>query len=195
MNVYEAIKKRRTIRRYEQKEIPVGILEKLVDAARLAPSGANFQPWEFIIVNEKDMVDKVFPTLAWAGYLGKEGPPPEGKRPVSYIVVLINKEIKAPTPLRDVGAAVENILLAAVEEGIGTCWIGSVNRKKLAEILEVPPTHEIDCVVALGYPAEKSVVEEMTNSIKYWKDENGIMHVPKRKLKDILHYNKYQKKT
>jgi len=195
MNVYEAIKKRRTIRRYEQKEIPVGILEKLVDAARLAPSGANFQPWEFIIVNEKDMVDKVFPTLAWAGYLGKEGPPPEGKRPVSYIVVLINKEIKAPTPLRDVGAAVENILLAAVEEGIGTCWIGSVNRKKLAEILEVPPTHEIDCVVALGYPAEKSVVEEMRNSIKYWRDENGIMHVPKRKLKDILHYNKYQKKT
>jgi len=195
MNVYEAIKKRRTIRRYEQKEIPVGILEKLVDAARLAPSGANFQPWEFIIVNEKDMVDKVFPTLAWAGYLGKEGPPPEGKRPVSYIVVLINKEIKAPTPLRDVGAAVENILLAAVEEGIGTCWIGSVDRKKLAEILEVPPTHEIDCVVALGYPAEKSVVEEMKNSIKYWRDENGIMHVPKRKLKDILHYNKYQKKT
>ena len=195
MNVYEAIKKRRTIRRYEQKEIPVGILEKLVDAARLAPSGANFQPWEFIIVNEKDMVDKVFPTLAWAGYLGKEGPPPEGKRPVSYIVVLINKEIKAPTPLRDVGAAVENILLAAVEEGIGTCWIGSVDRKKLAEILEVPPTHEIDCVVALGYPAEKSVVEEMRNSIKYWRDENGIMHVPKRKLKDILHYNKYQKKT
>ena len=195
MDAIEAIKKRRTIRRYEQKEIPVEILEKLVDGARLAPSGGNFQPWEFIIVNEKDMVDKVFPTLAWAAYLGKEGPPPEGKRPVAYIVVLINKEIKAPTPLRDVGAAVENILLAAVEEGIGTCWIGSVNRKKLSEILEVPPTHEIDCVVALGYPAEKSVVEEMTNSIKYWKDENGLMHVPKRKLEDILHYNKYQKKT
>jgi len=191
MDIYEIIKKRRTIRRFKQKEIPVELLEKFVDMARIAPSGANMQPIEYIIVNDREILDEIFPLTRWAGYLGKDGPPPEGKRPVAYIVILINKEINSPTPEYDVGAAVENILLSATYEGIGTCWIASINREKLREILKIPENYEIDSIVALGYPDEKSVIEEFTGSVKYWKDEKGIMHVPKRNLKDILHYNKF----
>ena len=194
MNIYEAIRKRRSIRRFKQKEIKYELLLKFVDMARIAPSASNLQPLEYIIVNKKEIVDKIFPNLGWAGYLGKEGPPPEGKRPVSYIVVLINKNIKAPTPLRDVGAAVENILLAAVEEGIGTCWIGSINRKNVENILKVPENYLIDSIIALGYPDEESVIEEAKDSIKYWKDKKGIMHVPKRKLYDIIHFNMFGEK-
>ncbi|MGC8976395.1 MAG: nitroreductase family protein [Candidatus Ratteibacteria bacterium] len=191
MDIYEIIKKRRTIRRFKQREIPLELLIKFVDMARIAPSGANMQPIEYIIVNDKNIVDKIFPLTGWAGYLGKEGPPPEGKRPVAYIVVLINNEIKSPTPKHDVGAAVENILLSATYEGIGTCWIGSLNREKLRNILNVPENYEIDTIIAFGYPDEESIVEEFAGSIKYWKDEKGIMHVPKRSLKDILHINKF----
>ncbi|MCM8818820.1 MAG: nitroreductase family protein [Candidatus Omnitrophica bacterium] len=191
MDIYEIIKKRRTIRRFKQKEIPLELLEKFVDMARIAPSGANMQPLEYIIVNDKKMVEQIFPLTGWAGYLGKDGPPPEGQRPVAYIVVLINKDIKSPTPQHDSGAAIENILLSAIYEGIGTCWIGSVNREKLREILKIPENYEIDTIVALGYPDEESHIEEFSGSVKYWKDEKGVMHVPKRRLKDILHYNKF----
>lgn len=191
MDIYEIIRKRRTIRRFKQKEIPLELLEKFVDMARLAPSGANMQPLEYIIVNDKNLLEQIFPLTGWAGYLGKDGPPPEGKRPVAYIVVLINKDIKSPTPEHDAGASVENILLSATYEGIGSCWIGSINREKLREILKIPENYEIDTIIALGYPDEESFVEEFSGSIKYWKDEKGIMHVPKRRLKDILHFNKF----
>ncbi|MBN1444848.1 MAG: nitroreductase family protein [Candidatus Omnitrophica bacterium] len=195
MDVKEAIKKRRTIRRFKQQEISGKTLESLIDAARVAPSGMNIQPLEFIVVTEKDILDGIFPLLGWAGYLGPGGPPPEGKRPVCYIAVIYNKDIKTPTPSYDAGAAVENILLLATSEGVGTCWIGSVKRKELASILNLPYNYEIDSVIALGYPDESSVVEEFEGSIKYWKDADGKMHVPKRNIKDILHFNKFFKKT
>jgi len=194
MDIYEIIKRRRTIRRFKQKEIKYELLVKFVDMARIAPSAANLQPIEYIIVNEKEIVDKIFPNLKWAGYLGKEGVPPEGKRPVAYIVVLVNKEVQLPVYQHDSGAAIENILLSATYEGIGTCWIGSINKKNVRDILAVPENYLIDSIIALGYPDEKSIIEEMENSIKYWKDENGVMHVPKRKLYDIIHFNYYGKK-
>ncbi len=195
MDVKEAIKKRRTIRRFKQEKIPVGVLESFVDAARIAPSGMNMQPLEFIIVTEKNLVDRIFPLLGWAGYLGPAGPPPEGRRPVSYIVVICNGDIKTPTPAYDAGAAVENILLSAVSEGVGTCWIGSVKRKELAEILNLPYNYQVDSVIALGYPDETSSVERFDGSVKYWKDDNGEMHVPKRNMENILHHNRFAKKT
>lgn len=194
MDIYELIKKRRTIRRFEQKPIPESILIKFVDMARLAPSASNLQPVEYIIVTKKEIVDKIYPNLGWAGYLGKEGPPPEGKRPVSYIVVLVNTDLKSPCPHHDCGAAIQNILLCATFEGIGTCWIGSINRENVKKILGIPDNYMIDSIIALGYPAEQSVIEEAKDSIKYWKDEKGVMHVPKRKLEDITHINKFGEK-
>lgn len=192
MEVSEAIRRRRTIRRFRQEPVPLPVLQKLVEAARLAPSGGNLQPWEFIIVHDATLLPEVFSTLAWAGYIAPAGTPPEGKRPTVYIVALQNTSINPRTPVADLAAAIENILLQAVEEGLGSCWIGSVKRGKLAELLSIPEGYVIDSVVALGYPDEESVVEPFSGSVKYWRDEKGVFHVPKRNLEEIIHYNRFQ---
>ncbi|OQX87861.1 hypothetical protein B6D60_03065 [candidate division KSB1 bacterium 4484_87] len=153
MSVYAAVLKRRTIRRFLQKPLSRDFLKRLVNAGRLAPSGANLQPLEFIVVEDKVLLGKVFATLKWAAYIAPAGDPPQGKRPVAYIVVLINKEIKKEKGEVDAAAAIENMILVATDEGVGCCWLG--------------------------------------DSIKYWKDEQGVLHVPKRKIDQVIHFNGY----
>lgn len=194
MDVYNAIMERRSIRCFQQKRMPMDILRKLVNAGRVAPSSGNLQPIEYLIVNDKKSLPKIFATLRWAGYIAPRGDPPAGKRPTAYIVVLVNKKIVSSGYRRDVGATVENILLAALENGIGTCWIGTVDKEALRKILNIPQHIIIDSVIALGYPDEKPVMEELTDSVKYWKDENNVLHVPKRRLKDIMYINRYGEK-
>lgn len=191
MNVYEAICKRRTVRRFSQEPIPLEILDKLINAARLAPSAANLQPNEYIVVTEPDLLNQVFSTLRWAGYIVPKGNPSPGERPIAYIIVLTNNKKTKMSGVSDVAAAIENILLAALEEGIGSCWLGSIEREVLQKILVIPGYCSIDSVIALGYPQESPLVEKMKDSIKYWKDEEDLLHVPKRKLADILHRNRY----
>jgi len=191
---YEMILARRSIRRFKQKRIPYQKLRKMVKAAHLAPSAANLQPVEFIIVDRKEIAEELFPLLCWAAYLGKEGAPPEGMRPVAYIVVLLNKDIAAGLSQADAAAAVENILLVATEEGIGTCWLGSIDREAIASLLNIPHNFVVEYVVALGYPNEVSVVEKMQRDVRYWRDSHNRMHVPKRRLEDLLHRNTYRRK-
>lgn len=193
MSVYEIIRKRRSIRRYKQKPIALAILKKLVDVARVAPSAGNFQPIEYIILNKKSLVNRIFEHLRWAIYLKGKGTPAGDQRPTAIIVVLINKKrCKFPFYAQvDMGAAIENLLLAATAEGLGSCWFGSIDRPKITRDLSVPKTHSVEYVVALGYPDEKSVIFPMKGTHKYHKDKNGVLHVPKRQLKSILHLNKY----
>ena len=194
MNVYDAIIKRRTIRRFKQKPISLEMLKKLVNVGRLAPSGANLQPCEYIIIQDEKLVSKVFSTLKWAGYIAPEGDPKEGEQPVVYIVLLLNREKIATGGERDSAAAIENIILAAMEEGIGSCWLGSIDRTSLRKILNIPNKCEIDSVLALGYPNESPKVVEMKDSIKYWKDGEGVLNVPKRNLEDLYFFDEYGKR-
>ncbi len=189
MNVYELILKRRTIRRFKPDLIPDELMNKLVNAGRLAPSGANLQPLEFIIVTRSDLVSSVFTTLKWAGYIAPAGNPPEGKQPMAYVIVLINTEIRSQGGEVDAAAAIENMILTALENNVGSCWLGSINRERLREIFNISDKYQIDSVLALGCPDESPMVEEYKDSIKYWKDEQGVLHVPKRKLSDIVHLN------
>ncbi|HDL18045.1 MAG TPA: nitroreductase, partial [Bacteroidetes bacterium] len=154
-NIYQLILSRRTIRRFQQKEIPGETLSELVQAARLAPSGSNLQPLTSIIVNRKELLPEVFFTTRWAGYITPKGTPSPEERPTAYIVVLINRNIRAAGGYHDSGAAMMSMILAAWEKGIGSCWIGSVEREQLAALLAIPAHFEIDCVLALGYPAEQ----------------------------------------
>ncbi len=166
MDVYQAIMKRRSIRRFNQDPIPAKILKKLIEAARVAPSEANLQPLRYIVVTDPELTRQTFACLKWAGYIAPAGDPPEGGRPTAYILVLIDTGIRPKGGERDVGAASENILLAAVEEGIGSCWLGSIDRKRLRKLLNIPKHLVIDSVLALGYPGEDPVMIEMTDSIK-----------------------------
>ncbi len=189
MSLYDLILSRRSIRQFKPEPISKGILKKLVNAARLAPSAANLQPLEFVVVDEEEIRKQLFPCLRWAAYIAPEGNPKQGHEPLAYIVVLVNLQVRDKGYEWDVGAAVENMILTAWEEGIGSCWLLSVERDNVQDILKIPKNYKIDSVLALGYPDEKPVVEEMEDSLKYWKDEQECLHVPKRKLEDIIHFN------
>ena len=190
MNVYDVIISRRTIRRFLQRPLDLAVLKKLVNAARLAPSAANLQPLEYLIVTEKKLCALLFEALGWAAYIQPKWVPTERERPPAYIVVLV-KDIKNPYYQRDVGFATENIVLAAEAESVGSCILCNIDREKIQNIFKIPQSITVDSVIALGYKAEKSVIEEMNDSVKYWRDEQDVLHVPKRKLDDIIHINKF----
>lgn len=189
--VYDVICQRRSIRRFQGKPLPEDVLMKLVNAARFAPSGANVQPCEYIIVDSSRLADELFPCLQWAGYISPQGNPPADEKPVAYIIVLINMNRKKKGGEVDAAAAIENILLAAWEEGIGSCWLGRINHKQIKKIFRIPHHLKLTSVVALGYMNEHPIVEDAKGSIKYWKDENHVLHVPKRRLEEIVHKNGY----
>ena len=188
LDVYDAILSRRSIRRFQQKPIKLELLKKLVNAARLAPSAANLQPIEFFIVNDKKLCAKIFDTIAWAGYIKPKWTPSENERPVAYII-LLNKDIEKKWNIRDASLASENIVLAAEAEDIGSCILLNVDKKEIKKIIKIPDDLFVDSIIALGFKAEKSVIEDYIDSVKYWKDEKQVLHVPKRKLEDVMHVN------
>jgi nitroreductase len=190
MDVYEAILSRRSIRRFQQKLVSRELLEKFVNAARVAPSAANLQPLEYVIVDESEVCTKIFQTIGWATYIKPTWAPSEEERPTAYIVIL-TKDIKNKYYLRDASLAAENIVLTAEEDGIGSCILCKIDKERIKEILVIPDTAHVDSVIALGYKAEHPVIEDLTNSVKYWRDENKVLHVPKRKLRDVIHINKF----
>jgi nitroreductase len=175
---------RRTIRQFEPRPVDQSILERLVNAGRLAPSAANLQPLEFIAVDDAEVSRKVFPCLRWAAYIAPRGNPRPGREPTAYIVTLVNLGVREKGFEYDVGAA--------REEGLGSCWLFSIERESLAEILKIPQGYRVDCVLALGYPAESPVTEEFTDSVRYWQDAAGVLHVPKRPLRSILRLNRFR---
>lgn len=190
MNVYETIIQRRSIRRFKQKPIKLDFLKKMVNAARLAPSAANLQPVEFFIVDDKKLCEQVFETISWAGYIKPRWKPEPDERPVAYIVLLV-KDTKNPWYVRDICFASENIVLIAEEEGLGSCIICKTDRGKVKKILKIPDEFIVDSLIALGYKNEKSVVEDFKGSVEYWRDEEQVLHVPKKKLEDIIHINSF----
>lgn len=184
----DLVKANRSYRRFvESEKIDRETLETLVDYARLTPSGANKQALKYYIANTPELNEKIFPALAWAGYLPSWPGPEAGERPSGYIIILQKEGYKMATPA-DGGIAAQTILLGATELGLGGCIIASIQKEKLREALDIPANHEIVLVLALGKPQETVVIDEIDRDgdIKYWRDEQAVHHVPKRKLKDIL---------
>lgn len=189
--IYGKIVNRRTIRRYQKREVPEEILVKCVDAARLSPSAANRQPLKYVIVNDEESLNDVFSTLHWAGYLPLFSPSEE-EMPRAYIIILLDKNISKEADY-DAGIVAMCISMVAYDEGLGSCILGAVDRNRLREILRVPENLEILLVISLGYPAESPVVERMKgDDVKYWLDEKGVLHVPKRDLKEIVTWNRFE---
>ncbi len=183
MSVYELILKRRTIRKFEQKPIEQEKILKMINAARLAPSGANLQPLKYVAVLSPEMCDKVFPLTSYGAYL-KDGKPKDGERPTAYIVVLEDENIKK-TAGDEVGAAIENIILTALEEQVASCWVGNVNRGELKKVLDIEENLKINSVIALGYPMQQSEEVPFDGDVKYYLD-GGKLYVPKRSMEEIF---------
>lgn len=186
--ILDLVRKSRSYRRfYEEKEITIEQLKQLVDLARLSPSGANRQPLKYVICASKEKNQEIFDTLAWAGYLKDWDGPVEGERPSAYIIMLRDKSISKTISV-DEGICAQSIFLGASDMGFGGCFIGAVNKVQLAKVLELDEKYEIALVIALGYPKEEVVLEELNveGDIKYYRDENDVHHVPKRSLEDII---------
>ena len=179
--------KNRSYRRfYEEKSITKETLISLVDLARLSPSGRNLQPLKYFLSNNEESNRIIFPNVAWAGYFKDWDGPIDGERPSAYILQLGDTTLTNNFG-HDPGIACQSILLGAVELGLGGCIIGSIKKAELHAMLNLPDHLEIVLIIALGYPKEKVVIERLTSDdIKYWRDENGVHHVPKRSLGDLI---------
>ncbi len=198
MDVYEAVIKRRSIREFKDIPVPYDVLERCVNAARLAPTAANHQLCEYIIIDDEQLLPQVFDTVgSWAGQPRPKGGWSPGHRPKAYIVTLINSPLEDEfggnrrDTSYDIGMAAENVTLVALEQGIGSCAITSFKQDKLRQVLNIPDKYEIAMVLALGFPDESPVLEVATDSIKRWVDSEGVRHIPKRKLEDIIHRKKF----
>jgi len=198
MDIYEAAISRRSVRRFKDVAVAYDALERCVNAGRLAPTGRNRQLCEYIIVDDEQLLPKVFDSLTmWAGQPRATGDPLPERLPKAYIITLINSKLEAElggtrrVTSYDVGMAVENMILVALEQGIGTCPIMAFEPDVLKQVVNMPDNYEIALVLALGYPDESPVTEVSDGSIQYWIDSQGTRHVPKRKLEDILHRNKF----
>ncbi|MCL6629785.1 MAG: nitroreductase family protein [Armatimonadetes bacterium] len=178
----------RSYRRFhEDRRIGIDVLKELVDLARLSQSAANMQPLKYIISADPITNARIFPTTAWAGYLKDWPGPSEGERPSAYIIIVGDTDISKNFGC-DHGIAAQTIMLGATEKGIGGCMIGSINRTQLRATLSIPDRFEILLVLALGYPKERVVLEDvgLDGDIKYYRDDEGVHHVPKRLLDDII---------
>ena len=183
MNFPEILRTRRTVRLYQQKEIPYGQLEECVDAARFAPSARNIQPMEYVLVTDEKLRKEMFSCMGMGGGVSDF----KGKEPAAYAVVLINKSLRGDWASHDCGLAVQNLVLAAWEKGIASCILARVNKERIRGLLKIPDTHEIELVVTMGYPAERPLAFDSDDMTQFGRDSKGVLHVPKRRLKDVLH--------
>jgi nitroreductase len=185
--LHDLITKNRSYRRFDESvTISYNQLKEWIELARLSASGRNAQPLKYIISCEKEKNEKIFSTLGWAAYLRDWDGPAEGERPSAYLVQLLDTEISTNFFCDD-GIAMQNILLGAVEAGFGGCIFRTINKPKLIELLSIPEKFQIVNVIALGKPNETVVIEVLKEGdFKYWRDENGVHHVPKRSLSELI---------
>lgn len=186
--IEDLIRQNRSCRRfYQDHQVDLDTLKGLVNLGRMSASGANLQPLKYIISCDPGQNSNIFSCLAWAAYLKDWKGPEAGERPSAYIVVLGDSKISKDAGC-DHGIASQSILLGAREKGLGGCMIASINRETLRQHLDIPEQYKILLVLAIGKPKEEIVLEGIgpEGDIRYWRDEKGVHHVPKRELDEII---------
>ncbi|MEM2676833.1 MAG: nitroreductase family protein [Candidatus Bathyarchaeia archaeon] len=173
MDVFEAIMGRRSIRAYREMEVSQEIVEKLIDAARWAPSAGNIQPWEFIVVRNSETKRRLAEAALGQSFI-EEAP--------VVIVVCADEERsargygtrgRALYCIQDTAAAIQNIHLAAYALGLGTCWVGAFREDEVRKILDIPVGVRPVAIIPVGYPAESPAPRS------------------RRPLKQLIHYEKF----
>lgn len=180
----------RTVRRFqEDKEVSMETLERLVELTRYCPSGRNAQPLRYLLINDRVDRDKTYPLLKWAGYYRDWDGPEEGERPAAYMVQCIDTKY-GDNILCDDGLQLEAINLGMRVSGLGGCIIKAFNAPKLSEVFHLEDRYVPRYVLAIGYPAEEVVIEDMPEDddadFKYFRTPDGVHHVPKRPLQSLL---------
>lgn len=180
----------RTCRAFDEsapvsREVMVG----LVDLARRTASGMNKQPLRYRILTEAADLDKMVNNARFGTALKTVKLPPENGKPTGYVMIFVDKEVGSPDTLalKDVGIAAQTILLAATEQGLAGCMLGSFDPERLVKDFNIPERYRPELVIALGKPAERALLtDEHDGSLTYYRDAAGTHCVPKRRLEDIL---------
>jgi nitroreductase len=171
MSFLELVKARRSVRKYVQKPIPREVIDRCLEAARLAPSACNSQPWYFIVVDNEQLkntlADKAFAGMYAINAFARKAP---------VIVAVVTERAKyiacvggyargVQYSLLDVGIACEHFILQAQEEGLGTCWLGWFDEKQVKKTLGVSKDKKIDVMLSVGYPAMQEQKEKLRKSL------------------------------
>jgi nitroreductase len=176
MEFYDVIKTRRSVRRFLKRAVPEDALERVLEAARMAPSGGDRQPWRFVVVKEEQKKKRIARACYSQDFIA-EAP-----------AVLVCCAIKCSSGYepwhdeagrRDTVIATDHLILAARNEGLGTCWVGAVHDKQVKKIVNVPDDVDVVMVVPIGYPASKTAFREPTG---------------RKKLKEICFFEEYGRK-
>jgi nitroreductase len=150
MDVIEAIKKRRSVRVYQNKPLPEEKLRKILEAARLAPSASNLQPYKFIVVKNEELRKRLAREATRYSFIGGA--------PVIIAAVSLDPDYVmsggVPAHPVDIAIALDHLTLAAVEEGVGSCWTGGFYQDQVKHILKIPKKYKVVALLPLGYPAE-----------------------------------------
>ena len=155
MDVYEAIRTRTSVRRYGSQPVEEDKLQRILEAARLAPSGKNGQPWTFIVIKDAAIRERLVDACKGQTFLA-EAP---------VVIAACGKEELAYQKMGgywnslpvDIGISLEHLMLAATAEGLGTCWIGAFMEEKVREVLEVPDGVKIVALTPVGYAKDQRV--------------------------------------
>lgn len=176
VDVFEAIQRRRSARAYASTPVPSEKLMKILEAGRLAPSASNIQPWHFVVVTESEKRKKLAETGAFAKFLAES--------PV--VIVGCGDEKASPKWYTvDVAIALQNMVLTATSEGLGTCWVGSFNEVKVKEMLKIPENFRVVALLALGYPREKL---DLTGKVLHFVRQRKSL----KKIVSIEDYGKFK---
>lgn len=165
MDVGNAILARRSVRSYQDEEIPQEKLEKVLNSVRMAPSAYNKQDWKFVVVRDEETKEKLYESAKKQSHV-KEAP---------VVIAGVSTEPEdmmscgVPGGIVHLAIALDHLSLKATEEGLGTCWIGAFYQDKAKEALEVPDECEIVSMMTLGYPQEPLKKRE--------KDRKGLEEV------------------
>jgi nitroreductase len=159
----EILKSRRSIRTYRQESVPRNIIEEIVDCARLAPTAMNDQPWDFIVITKRELLEQIPRMLGHAEFVAKS----------AFSVVVLARD--TGYAVEDCCAATENLLIAATAYGVGSCWVAGTKQAYgpvVAKAFGAPSDRQLVAIVSFGYPAEDPQVE-------------------KRSLPDVLHWEEF----
>jgi nitroreductase len=161
MDILPSIQKRYSVRKYANQPVEQEKIERCLEAARLAPSACNAQPWTFVVVDKPELKNEVAQT-ARASTLGMNKFAAEAPviiaivmEPANITSTLGSKIKRKHYPLIDIGIATEHFCLQAAEEDLGTCMIGWLNEKKAKKLLGVPSSKRIPLLISLGYPQDQ----------------------------------------
>jgi len=186
MSFLELVKQTRSTRRFKKDyNIPYNTLIDLIKMANMCPSALNRQPMKYIICKNPKINNIITDNVIWAPYI-KDFKPSVGQRPNTYLIMVLDKKIVSRAEI-DAGIQAQTIMLGASSYGYSGCIMEKFNKPQLTSLFALSDDYEILLLLALGMSDEKIIVDEMKDDdIKFYHDQDGNHHVPKRNYQDLI---------